>query len=59
MIAQIRHLVNRNQIELMGGGFYEPIMVMLPERDRIGQIERYADYLQKYFKCKIRGDVGT
>ena len=40
MIAQIRHLVDRNQIELMGGGFYEPIMVMLPERDRIGQIKK-------------------
>src|SRR3989339_1968954 len=55
MIAQIKHLVDRNQIELMGGGFYEPIMVMLPERDRVGQIERYADYLQKHFKHKIRG----
>ena len=55
MIAQIRHLVNRNQIELMGGGFYEPIMVMLPERDRIGQIKRYTEYLQKYFVRKIRG----
>src|SRR3972149_4196474 len=54
MIAQIKHLVDRNQIELMGGGFYEPIMVMLPERDRVGQIERYADYLQKHFKHKIR-----
>ncbi|HHT9114201.1 MAG TPA: alpha-amylase/4-alpha-glucanotransferase domain-containing protein [Candidatus Wunengus sp. YC65] len=55
MIAQIKHLVDRNQIELMGGGFYEPIMVMLPERDRIGQIKRYTEYLQKYFKRKIRG----
>jgi len=55
MIAQIKHLVDRNQIELMGGGFYEPIMVMLPERDRIGQIKKYTEYLQKYFECKIRG----
>jgi len=55
LIAQIRHLVAMNQIELMGGGFYEPIMVMLPERDRIGQIMRYTEYLQKNFSCKIRG----
>ena len=55
IITQIQHLVARDQIELMGGGYYEPIMVMLPERDRIGQIKRYAEYLQKNFKCKIRG----
>ncbi|MDO8142931.1 MAG: DUF1926 domain-containing protein [Candidatus Brocadiales bacterium] len=55
MIAQILNLVARNQIELMGGGFYEPIMAMLPERDRIGQIKRYAGYLQNIFKRKIRG----
>ena len=27
-------------------------MVMLLERDRIGQIQKYADYLQNHFKHK-------
>src|SRR4051812_20637003 len=28
--------------EMVGGGFYEPIMPILPERDRIGQIRKMA-----------------
>lgn len=55
MFAKIRRLVERKQVELIGGGFYEPIMVMLPERDRIGQITEYSEYLQKNFGCKVRG----
>ncbi len=31
-------LVDSGQIELMTGGFYEPILATIPERDAIGQI---------------------
>ncbi len=55
LIAQILRLTARKQIELMGGGFYEPIMAMLPERDRVGQIKRYTTYLETKFRCKVRG----
>src|SRR5664280_475436 len=33
-IAQIRGLVERGQVEIVGGGFYEPILVTLPDRGR-------------------------
>jgi hypothetical protein len=32
----------RGQVELMGGGYYEPVLASLPDRDRIGQLERMA-----------------
>ena len=31
-------LVGRGQVELLGGGFYEPMLAVLPERDARGQI---------------------
>jgi alpha-amylase len=39
-IARLRALVAREQVEVMGGGFYEPVLASLPERDRIGQLQR-------------------
>ena len=29
-----------SQVEILGGGLYEPVLASLPERDRIGQLER-------------------
>jgi len=34
----MRQLVARGQVELLGGGFYEPMLAVLPERDARGQI---------------------
>ena len=35
-------LVARGQVEILGGGYYEPVLASLPERDRIGQLSRMA-----------------
>ena len=37
-IERLRSLVGRGQVEILGGGFYEPVLASLPERDRIGQL---------------------
>ncbi|RMF96105.1 MAG: DUF1926 domain-containing protein [Candidatus Schekmanbacteria bacterium] len=42
-------LTNRGQVELISGGFYEPVLTAIPERDAIGQIEMLSDYLKKNF----------
>lgn len=55
IIDQIRELVQAGQVEIMGGGYYEPILTMLPERDRIGQIRTYAEHLQELFHTTVRG----
>jgi alpha-amylase len=54
-LDRLRRLVERGQIEIMGGGFYEPILPMIPKRDRIGQIRTYSTYLENLFQTKIRG----
>jgi alpha-amylase len=51
----LAELVSRSQVELMGGGFYEPIMPVIPECDARKQIEYTKDYLQKKFGMIPRG----
>src|SRR5260370_11925464 len=54
-IERLRRLVSRGQIEIVGGGFYEPILPMIPPRDRVGQIRTYTTYLENLFKTHVRG----
>ena len=54
-VARVRNMVAAGRVEILGGGFYEPIMTMIPRRDRVGQIKGYADYLNELFATKVRG----
>src|SRR6266699_3010307 len=47
--ARIKKLVQGGQVELVGGGFYEPILVSIPSEDQREQIARLAAYLEKHF----------
>jgi alpha-amylase len=42
---RLRELQERGQVELLGGGFYEPILVAIPPEDQLEQLRRMADYL--------------
>jgi len=46
-LARLRSLVDRGQVELLGGGYYEPVLASLPERDRVGQLARMADEVER------------
>ncbi len=48
-IQRVSSLVAADRIEIIGGPFYEPILPMLPRRDRIGQIARYSEHLEELF----------
>lgn len=54
-VARLRKLVETGRVEILGGGFFEPIMTMIPHRDRVGQIRAYSAYLEELFGTKIRG----
>jgi hypothetical protein len=51
----IGDLVDRKQVELLGGGFYEPLLPLLPTADKIGQVELYSTYIRKRFGKKPQG----
>ncbi len=46
-LDRLRRLVARGQVELLGGGYYEPVLASLPERDRLAQLERMADEIER------------
>ena len=39
----------------MTGGFYEPILAVIPDKDKLGQIRKMNDYIEKNFKFKPTG----
>ncbi|MGB9434250.1 MAG: alpha-amylase/4-alpha-glucanotransferase domain-containing protein [Candidatus Acidiferrum sp.] len=54
-LERLKTLVASGQVELMGGGFYEPILISIPEADRNEQITRLADYIEKHFGKRPTG----
>jgi alpha-amylase len=54
-VARLRALVDRGQVELMGGGLYEPVLASLPERDRVAQLARMADAIETLAGHRPRG----
>lgn len=54
-IDRLRSLVERGQVEILGGPYYEPILASIPRRDRIGQMQAYSRYLEQTFGTRIRG----
>jgi hypothetical protein len=54
-LERLTGLVNRGQVEIVGGGWYEPVLAALPERDRIGQLTRMGDELEGLFGARPRG----
>jgi len=51
----VRCLAAAGQVELLGGGFYEPILAMIPEPDRFAQVDRLSAYLGDKFGQRPRG----
>ena len=48
-MARLRKMSDRGQIEIVGGGFYEPILVTIPAWDQAAQIGRMRDYIARKF----------
>ncbi len=49
VIGDLSDLVRRGQIELLSGGYYEPILVGVPRRDAVGQIRALSDRVHAIF----------
>ena len=53
--TQLEELSARGQVELVGGGYYEPILPMIPDRDKHAQICKMADYVHEHFGVAPKG----
>ena len=54
-LKRVKTLVTRGQIELLAGGYYEPILPLIPEADRQGQIAQLREALRRYGQRDARG----
>jgi alpha-amylase len=54
-MERLARLVADGRIEVIGGPFYEPIMTMIPSRDRVGQITSYTQWLESRLGGKVQG----
>lgn len=55
LFDQLRRLVKRGNIELISGGFYEPILAVIPDEDKVGQIEKLTKFIKKHFGTTAQG----
>jgi len=54
-IGRIRALLKRKRVELLGSGFFDPLLVAIPERDATGQIQLMNGVLGEQFDIKPAG----
>lgn len=54
-LERIAVLIRRNQVEIVSGGYYEPILPSIPDKDKIAQIRRLTERLLHYFGVKASG----
>ena len=46
-IDMLKEMVGRGQVEMLSGGYYEPILSLIPERDILGQIKLMNEKIEK------------
>src|SRR5688572_8921119 len=54
-LDRLKRLVEVGRLEIMGGGFYEPIFTMLPDEDAAGQLRMMSDFVERRFGKRPEG----
>jgi hypothetical protein len=54
-LQKIKKMVSTNQVQMLSGGYYEPILSVIPPEDRIGQIEKQNALIRTTLDAEARG----
>ncbi len=54
-IDLLNKLVRRGQLEIMTAGYYEPILPVIPDGDKLGQINMQNEFIKQHFGQAPRG----
>ena len=54
-INKIKVMAKRGQIEIIGGGYYEPIFSIIPYRDKIAQMKKLSNLIKSEFGLEVKG----
>ena len=52
---RVKVLVERGQIEILSGAYYEPVLVALPDADKLGQIRKQTESIEEDFGYRATG----
>jgi len=54
-LDELTILVAERNIEILSAGFYEPILAVIPDHDKVGQIKKLNKYIKNRFKYNAKG----
>ncbi len=54
-IQKLKKLVSDKRAEILSGGFYEPVIAVLPDIDKKGQIRTLSDYIRRAIGYDAQG----
>ncbi|UCF98754.1 MAG: DUF1926 domain-containing protein [Spirochaetaceae bacterium] len=54
-IMLLKEMIRRKQVELLGGGYHAPILPLIPDGDKLGQIEKMSTFIRTTFGTRPRG----
>ncbi len=55
ILKLLEKMVSRGQVEMLSGGYYEPIFTAIPKRDLAAQIKMMSDYIRERFRFSPQG----
>lgn len=55
LLAIVREMTGKGQLEVLTGAYYEPILTVIPEADRIGQIKKLSERVEQLFNYSPTG----
>ncbi|MDR1747617.1 MAG: DUF1926 domain-containing protein [Spirochaetaceae bacterium] len=55
LLMLLEEMTERKQLEMLGGGYYEPLFPLIPPADRVGQIEMMTTILRRLTGKRPRG----
>ncbi|HEX9614092.1 MAG TPA: alpha-amylase/4-alpha-glucanotransferase domain-containing protein, partial [Bacteroidota bacterium] len=55
LLQQVRRLVKSGQVEIMGGAYYEAILSVIPDEDKMSQLDRLRKAVKKEFGTEPTG----
>ena len=54
-MAKLREMSDRGQVEFFGAGDMEPVLAVIPYRDRLSQLAAMSDRIEQYFLQRPKG----
>lgn len=54
-MARLKGLISQGRVEILSGGFYEPILAVLPDTDKIGQVRAMSEFIRRRLGYEPKG----